>query len=258
METRPPRLIEQAVGFFIPPVCREHILGDLYERYSSPVQYVLEALSTLPFVIASQVRRTFRLDLFVAEAAALYIAFGGASVAAGPAYLYDRGALIPLAILVGVALMVLVLADAYNPRPGSSSARRLEIGIALAGAFASQTIIRLIHPQWTLPVWVLLAGGAVSIPMLRMTRVSFRGDRRDKPIIADGVAPPDEVPRRSAKGYRKAWRVSLIWLAGALVVMLNSPQFRLQSGLWQFGAAVLLIAIFLTTAVLKSKKGDER
>src|SRR5262245_33562935 len=59
METRPPEIIERIVAWLIPPMSREHVLGDLSERYTSPRQYVLDAMRTLPFVIASRVRRTF-------------------------------------------------------------------------------------------------------------------------------------------------------------------------------------------------------
>ena len=58
VEARPPALIESAVGLIVPPAAREHVLGDLFERYASPGLYVLEAARTLPFVLASQSRRT--------------------------------------------------------------------------------------------------------------------------------------------------------------------------------------------------------
>ena len=58
VEARPPALIESAVGLIVPPAAREHVLGDLAERYASPGLYVLEAARYLPFVFASQIRRT--------------------------------------------------------------------------------------------------------------------------------------------------------------------------------------------------------
>src|SRR6187549_1231387 len=104
METNPPKLIERFVGMLIPEPCREHVLGDLCERYKSPGQYILEALSTLPFVLASRLRRTFRLQVFIAEVAALYIAFAGASLSAGPGYLYDQGLWTPVIFVMAVIL----------------------------------------------------------------------------------------------------------------------------------------------------------
>ena len=48
METRPPALMTRLVRALIPPASREHVLGDLNERYVSPRQYVFEALRALP------------------------------------------------------------------------------------------------------------------------------------------------------------------------------------------------------------------
>ena len=59
LEVRPPALVDAVIRLLIPPACREHVLGDLWERYTSPRQYVIDALRTLPFVICSQMRRTF-------------------------------------------------------------------------------------------------------------------------------------------------------------------------------------------------------
>ena len=60
METRPSPIVEAIVGACFPPACREEVLGDLYERYQSPTQYLSDALQTVPLVLASQVLRTAR------------------------------------------------------------------------------------------------------------------------------------------------------------------------------------------------------
>jgi hypothetical protein len=43
-KARPPALIDEAVRVLIPPGSREAVVGDLWERYSSPLQYAAEAL----------------------------------------------------------------------------------------------------------------------------------------------------------------------------------------------------------------------
>ena len=58
VETCPPKVIERVVQLLMPPASREHVLGDLSERYVSPRQYLVDALRTLPFVVVSRVRRT--------------------------------------------------------------------------------------------------------------------------------------------------------------------------------------------------------
>jgi hypothetical protein len=50
MENHPPKLIERIVGALVPPACREHVLGDWYERYTSLSQYLWDATTTLPFI----------------------------------------------------------------------------------------------------------------------------------------------------------------------------------------------------------------
>src|ERR1700681_2987187 len=47
----PPLLIEAIVRRLTPAPCREHVLGDLCERYTSPLAYVSQAVRTLPYVI---------------------------------------------------------------------------------------------------------------------------------------------------------------------------------------------------------------
>jgi hypothetical protein len=58
METRPRPLIERLVGLCLPAACREQVLGDLCERYTSESQYLADAARTVPFVLASRARRT--------------------------------------------------------------------------------------------------------------------------------------------------------------------------------------------------------
>ena len=61
METGPSPLIEAIVEVLIPAAYREHVMGDLNERYTSPLQYVAEAIRTVPFVLWSHIRRSFDL-----------------------------------------------------------------------------------------------------------------------------------------------------------------------------------------------------
>ena len=57
MHSAPPKAVEKIVGLLIPPASREEVLGDLFERYTSSGQYILEALLVVPMVIASRIRR---------------------------------------------------------------------------------------------------------------------------------------------------------------------------------------------------------
>ena len=79
MEARPPLLIEAIVRRLTPPPCREHVLGDLCERYTSPLAYISQAVRTLPYVIVSQIRRTSDGVIVTLEAMMLWAAFRGAA-----------------------------------------------------------------------------------------------------------------------------------------------------------------------------------
>jgi hypothetical protein len=255
METHPPKLIEGIVGALIPPACREHVLGDLYERYTSRAQYILDAAATLPFVIASQVRRSFNIQLFFSQACVIYLAFGGASLATGRANLYDMQALVPPAIVIGILLLALVFCDAYAD-PQNRSPRRVyfEVLFALSCAYGGEVAIRFFDPEWALPMGVMLAGSAVCAPMLLMLRRMFSKQRSDAAVPGGGILTLDERRRKSAREYRKAWRANLIWLVAALIVVVSTPKLSVHPGRWEFGGAVFLIVITLLT-FQRSKNG---
>jgi hypothetical protein len=73
----PPDWLEQIVLRTIPPAAREAVAGDLWETYRSPAQYAAEALHTVPFVVASQMRRNLNLPALMLQGALIFIALGG-------------------------------------------------------------------------------------------------------------------------------------------------------------------------------------
>ena len=148
LEARPPALVEAAIRLLIPPACREHVLGDLLERNTSPRRFTVDALTTLPFVIGSQIRRTsdpLRLAMQVLPA---FVFFGGLLGRPGgdgaPVWLR---AVVP-AIAVAVAMIV---RDAYRGRKSPSSRSvAFDAGLAVASAFASQGAVAIAWPELTL------------------------------------------------------------------------------------------------------------
>jgi len=54
----PPKFLETLVRFLVPPARREQVLGDLQERYQSPLRYLADAVSVVPAVISSQLSMT--------------------------------------------------------------------------------------------------------------------------------------------------------------------------------------------------------
>src|SRR5262249_523709 len=108
METRPPRLIEAIIERLVPPACRERVLGDWNERYVSTPEYVVGALFALPFLVASQVRRTFKVEIVVSEAEVIYLAFA-LEFFVRPGSLVAYQVLIPILIVISTALLALVI-----------------------------------------------------------------------------------------------------------------------------------------------------
>ncbi len=224
METYPPELVEAIVEKLIPPACREHVMGDLCERFESRSQYVLDAVATVPFVIASQVRRTFDIAVFLSEASALYIGFAGASLLSGPGFLYVHSTVLPSALVIAAMLMVFILRDAYTDRRNRSNREAaLDLWLALAAAFASQGFIRLIHPQWLLPGWLLSLGIVIGAPMLFLLRRSVQNNRTDPAALAGAAAASlEELKRRAIWAHSRAWTLNWTWLALSLAVFYST------------------------------------
>ena len=140
MKPAPPKVIEAVVGLLIPPACREHMLGDLHERYTSLQQYIADAVSAVPCVILSRIRRTTTPQVLLMEAFALYASFLAATWQFdGMPFLYEQRGFLRLAIPTVVALVGLMLGDAYAS-PGKRSPLKpiLEAALGVAFAFLSQ------------------------------------------------------------------------------------------------------------------------
>ena len=75
--TAPPDWLERIVLLTIPPAARESVAGDLWETYCGPRQYAVEALRTVPFVVASQIRRNLNLPALILQGALSFIFLGG-------------------------------------------------------------------------------------------------------------------------------------------------------------------------------------
>ena len=127
VETGPSALIEGVVRLLTPPACREHVLGDLWERYRSPGQYLKDAMWTLPFVIVSRIRRTASAPLLAFQAFSVFAIF------AGPWMIP-----IPTAIsAMAAAVAILAIRQAYRvaaprwPKGPAMDALAASIGAAL-------------------------------------------------------------------------------------------------------------------------------
>jgi hypothetical protein len=164
VEARPPALIDTIVRLSIPAPCREHVVGDLWERYRSPGAFLLDAIRTVPFVVASQVRRTSKIGAVLIQAFLLMVGF---TVGAG-------GLMVPIVPVVA-ALLGLVLRDAYKPCVSLSAGqvvRDLAVGAGLV--VASQIGLALVRPGLLLPLPAVVSGG-VAFGMVFLLRLQNPG-----------------------------------------------------------------------------------
>jgi hypothetical protein len=172
----PPKVVEFLVGVLLPPASRESVLGDLHECYTSPAQYLRDAISTVPWVIASRIVRTTDPRLLLLEAFALYLAFvTSARFAGGPQFLELWNAYTRLALPVLAALFATVLVDAYT----SYEKRLFYIPAAIFGVLWLQFVLTGAHSDWGLPSQLRLYGSVLGVLLVAALRaLILPGDHR--------------------------------------------------------------------------------
>jgi hypothetical protein len=226
-------VIEKLVGIFIPPACREEVLGDMRERNEGVQLFIYDALRTVPFVIVSRIRRTTDSVVLLMEAFCCYVSFLAVALVAQPSMIATEEGLLRLAIPGAIALLVLVIADAYaNPRKKSV----LRPVLAVALAFACVFLVHVVYPL--LPGMMLAVGSGMSMMLLLVMRMLFP-PLADRPQQAQGPAfwEKQEVV---AAGALKATAA----IAGILLVGSSMPD-RLKGPV--LGMAIAGAVIYIVT-----------
>jgi hypothetical protein len=140
MPSGPPKLLEGLAKILIPPARREEVLGDLCERYKSPLQYLGDLVSTLPFIVLSRIIQTTDIRLLVMDALLVYGSFLAAVWYVARRLITEEGGLMRLAIPSGLALLFLLISDAFTvplKRLSSDWIRSLLTRLALVGLCAA-------------------------------------------------------------------------------------------------------------------------
>ena len=174
-QAAPPRTAEEVEAWLVPPACRDEVVGDLHERYTSRGQYIAEAISTIPLVVGSRIRRTTDPQMLIMEAFALYLSFVGAAWKLdGPSFLNAQWAYLRLAIPAAVALATLKLEDAYA-RPGKRAPLKpiLDTTFSFSVVWLSQFALLAIDPRWALPMRIMIYGSAIAIVLVSTLRILF-------------------------------------------------------------------------------------
>ena len=184
--SHPPKIIETIAGLLLPRACREQVLGDLHERYVSPFQYTLDVVRTLPFAVASQIRRRSSLQSILSDALAIYVPFlVSAILLTGRAFLTaDPPGWIRLAIPTLIAVMALVLRDTYAATgKGSSPSAGPDAIFGVACALLSQLLLAVVGLNLLLPRPSLIGGGSLALLALVIAR--FYGSGREEGLSAE-------------------------------------------------------------------------
>jgi hypothetical protein len=221
MKTSPSPGLEALVAFFIPPACREHVLGDLCERYENPRQYIGDALHTIPLVIASRVRRTANAQMLLMEAFAVYLSFLAAAWWLGGApFLSEQSGFLRLAIPAAAAVIGLAVAGAYvDTRP------MIRPACGVGGAFLPETVLWAARPDLAVPSRIMFAGAVLSFAMVCAVGMQFSEDG-----VAAAVVSADDIPGRAGE-LRARTRRKNLELGGGVLVLVFLGWFSLTGDL---------------------------
>lgn len=174
MATAPPRLLIGLVERLIPPDAREAVLGDLWERYQSPLQFAGQALSVLPFLIFAQVIRRSSWPILGLQSFILFACLRGFapsdSLLLPPPW--ARAGLPTLCAFLGLAWH-----DAYRgtapdapPRAAGGEAMAVMLGIGLSQALTAAILATAGLPSAWLLTWRQLLFACAALPVLCVFR----------------------------------------------------------------------------------------
>ncbi|HEX7361659.1 MAG TPA: hypothetical protein VF283_14310 [Bryobacteraceae bacterium] len=169
MESGPSKIAEALVYWLLPPACREEVLGDMRERNVSSACYLVEAISTVPSIIYSRIRRTTDAVVTLMAAASMYTAFVMSAWWLDRELLFREYGYARVAIPPLVFVVAIILADAYSDPKKRWPLKPLfgpTLGLALTYA------VELNH-RWALPASVLACGAGVSVLLVSTLRLLF-------------------------------------------------------------------------------------
>jgi hypothetical protein len=182
MPSGPSQTLETIVGLFVPPACREEVLGDLHEKYGGTAQYILLALQTVPCVIVSRIWRTTDVRVLLMQTVLLYASYLAAAWYTNKAFLYGEWGLSRLAVPAILAVAFMMLEDAWSAAVNKSALR-------LTGEVALGTFVAFQCMERSLPDALNLFGACASLVLVSTVRILFRPQFSRHQIAAGPVAP---------------------------------------------------------------------
>jgi hypothetical protein len=134
-----PQHTEDLVALFVPPACREEVLGDLCESCKNPAEYTMSALAVVPRVIFSQIRRNTDSLVFLLTACAIAYSFIAGSAGLAPD---SVNPFLRLAIPTVPALLSLLICNGFAPLEARRQhAITFDVVVAMAAASITQIIL---------------------------------------------------------------------------------------------------------------------
>jgi hypothetical protein len=152
MPSGPSKKLENLAGLLIPPACREEVLGDLHERYTSPARYLTDAITTAPFVLFGRIRRVTDPQVFLLEALLIYASFVVVAWYQDRALLAGQSGLLRLAVPAAITLVLALFEAAWAP------GRVAPYAVLLAGPLLCSFCLRSVLP-WQVGLYGFYTGG---------------------------------------------------------------------------------------------------
>lgn len=237
----PPAVMEWAVERLLPTAARESVIGDLREVYRNPRQYLREAMSTVPGVVAGCAWRTLNLPVLGLNAVLIWFCLAGLQQ-------NGRGlGHVTICLAVAGGLAVLILAEIYGDcsRPTAKGAVTGALWtVGLVGVLCIWNFGMRYQPSGT-PDYLLEFGMLQSLPfvfpvlgLLRMGLVLQSDWLRERQL--DRFCDLEDEERAFLASVR---RMNIVE-AGALVAGAFLVSVLAGPGLW-FPALFLASAAYL-------------
>jgi len=245
---RPPAPLARLLGLLIPPPAREAVLGDLEERYRSPIQYASEGIQTMPYLIASRARRTSSIAIVGLQTFVLVACLGvtlpdlpGQSVPS-----WAQGGVPAAAAMFALVLRAVYRGEETPVQSGLLDALAAALAMLLSqGVLAALVSAGQIGPDWMLPRGLAMLG------FFALPALAIIGGAEGRHGAPPARAPAEAVVQdyqRFERGVRARNRAEIIALglivAGSVAILLrfNPPMAPIA---WPFQALFMAIIFYL-------------
>jgi hypothetical protein len=244
----PPAPLSGLLRLLIPPPAREGVLGDLEERYRSPIQYASEGIQAMPYLIASRARRTSSVAIVGLQTFVL-IACLGVTLPDLPGQTipsWVQGGIPAAAALLALALRAVYRGEESPVKSGLLDAIAAAVAMLLSqGVLAALVSAGQIGPGWLLPKGLYLLG-FFALPALWIIGAA-EGRHGARPAGGPAEAVVQDYLRfeRSVKARNRAEMLALgLIVAGSAAILLrfNPPMAPVA---WPFLAVFVAILAFL-------------